>query len=171
MPVLRLRRATEADIRGFRTWRYPAPYDVYDLGDDRLEDSVAYFLQDHVSCHVLVDDADVVVGFCTFGRDGQVPGGDYTQPGLDIGLGIRPDLTGRGRGADWIEAACRFASEQFDPVRLRVTIAAWNGRALSAWRTAGFRAVQQFRRARGSGGEFIVLERGVAPPTVPRSSS
>lgn len=170
MSSVHVRRAIEADIREFRAWRYPAPYDVYDLGDERLEDGVAYFMQDDVACHVLIDDAGGVLGYCTFGTDGQVPGGDYTRQGLDIGLGIRPDLIGRGRGAAWIDAVCHFAMKRFAPDRLRVTIAAWNERARAAWESAGFRSVRRFARSGDSGDhtEFVILERSATPEVLPQ---
>lgn len=169
MSSIHLRPAAETDIREFRAWHYPSPYNVYDLSEGRLRDGIAYFLRTEVACHVLVDDSGAVVGYCTFGPDGRVPGGDYAQAALDIGLGVRPDLIGRGRGSSWVDAVCRFAAAQFEPDRLRVTIAAWNGRALTVWEAAGFRSVQRFARSGESGTneEFIVLERSTSPGEPP----
>jgi hypothetical protein len=36
------------------------------------------------------------IGFCCFGPDAQLRGGDYHEPALDVGLGLRPDLVGKG---------------------------------------------------------------------------
>lgn len=68
--TVRIRHATDADIREFRTRRYDPPYDIYDLGDDRQEHSVGYFLRNDVGCHVIVDEHNTVAGYCTLGTDG-----------------------------------------------------------------------------------------------------
>jgi hypothetical protein len=72
-----LRPATDEDVRGFAAWRYDAPFDVYNIamGPD---EAVAYFLGPDVHCHTLVH-GDDVVGYCTFGHDARVPGGDYDE--------------------------------------------------------------------------------------------
>ncbi len=54
------------------TWRYPAPYDCYDMtGADPA------FLVDTASGFYAVIDETGLLGFRSFGQDGQVPGGDY----------------------------------------------------------------------------------------------
>lgn len=48
---------------------------------------------------------DELVGFFSFGAEAQVPGGDYDNAkALDIGLGMRPDLTGKSLGLGFVEA-------------------------------------------------------------------
>ncbi len=47
-------------------------------------------------------------GFCSFGADGQVAGGDYSGQCLDIGMGIWPDLTGRGNGKRYAQAVVSY---------------------------------------------------------------
>lgn len=72
-------------------------------------------------------------------------GGDYSTPALDICLGVRPDLTGHGHGAEYVNAVIDFAYSTYAPDRLRVTIAAFNRRALRVWENAGFQVIQKFR--------------------------
>jgi [ribosomal protein S18]-alanine N-acetyltransferase len=73
------------------TWRYPAPYDCYDMTDaDPL------FLVSPESGYFALTDGTGLVGFRSFGDDGQVPGGQYDDSALDTGGGLRPDLTGKG---------------------------------------------------------------------------
>jgi RimJ/RimL family protein N-acetyltransferase len=74
-----------------------------------------------------------------------VPGGDYSTPALDIGLGVRPDLTGRGLGFDYVNAVIDFAYRTYTPDRLRVTIAAFNARARRVWERAGFELIGKFQ--------------------------
>ena len=140
--TIRLRPVADADIREFVTWRYDPPYDVYNIAMEPDEAAV-YFLGADIHCHTLVD-GDDVVGYCTFGHDAQVPGGDYNVDALDIGLGVKPSRTGSGAGHRYVAAAIALATEAFEPRQLRVTIAAGNERALRVWSNAGFAEVSRF---------------------------
>ena len=139
MPI-ELRPVVESDVRDFITWRYEPPYDGYSITGNEAE-LVVYFLSDKVRCHALLENSELV-GFCTFGSDAQVPGGDYFQNRLDIGLGIRPALTGQGNGRSYVAAVIEFALQQELP--LRVTIAGINERAIKVWEANGFRQTQNF---------------------------
>ena len=94
--------------------------------------------------------------FCSFGPDGQVSGGDYSTPALDIGMGIRPDLTGQGHGSAYVNAVIQFAASTYKPDRLRVTIAGFNRRALRVWEKAGFRVTKKFQGGWGNM-DFVTL--------------
>ncbi len=77
---------------------------------------------------------------------------------LDIGLGVRPDLTGQGRGATFANEVIEFGKRTYAPARLRVTIAAFNHRAQRVWDKMGFKRVQTFTRP-GAQFDFVILER------------
>lgn len=143
-----------AQVQAFLRWRYEPPYEVYNFDADADDSSPDYFLDPAIACHALLDETGEMVGFCTFGKDGQVPGGDYSADALDIGMGMRPDLTGQGHGAAFRDAVIDFALHTFAPTMLRVTIANFNERAKRVWEGAGFEAVQRFRSG-FSGVEFV----------------
>jgi len=146
----------EANARSITHWRYDSPYDIYNLGD--TDEAIQYAIDPQNAFHSMTDEADDLIGFCSFGSDGQVPGGDYSAEALDIGMGIRPDLTGQGRGSDCVAAVLDFARCEFKATHLRVTIAAFNQRAMRVWEQNGFQRVQTFRKE-GSDREFIILTR------------
>jgi [ribosomal protein S18]-alanine N-acetyltransferase len=154
---IELRPATEAAIRNFATWQYEPPYDVYGIAESP-DEAVTYFLQSEIRCHTLWDGSELV-GYATFGKDAQVPGGDYGVEGIDIGLGIEPDRTGLGNGHRFVAAVVAYASATFEHQELRVTIGAGNARALRVWSDAGFAEKSSFATSRiilGSN-EFVVL--------------
>jgi RimJ/RimL family protein N-acetyltransferase len=157
-PELTIRPVAESDIREFAAWRHEPPYGVYDI-TGLVDRAVEYFLRPSTGCHVLVRDGDLA-GFITFGADAQVPGGDYTSRATDIGLGIKPELTGRGFGRSFVGKVAEFASERFGG-RLRVSIAAGNGRAITVWLDCGFSETQRFESPESVLGShsFVVLER------------
>jgi len=159
-PELLIRPVTEADVRDFATWRHEAPYDVYDITHP-VDEAVEYFLRPTTGSHVIEADGELA-GFITFGADARVPGGDYSDAALDIGLGIKPELTGRGNGAGYVEAVIAFARATFELGPRRVTIAAGNGRALRVWSRRGFNETQRFTSPEPVMGsdEFVVLVDG-----------
>ena len=57
---------------------------------------------------------------------------------LEIGLGLRPDLTGRGLGAAFLAAGLDFARERFAPDRFTLAVATFNERAITVYKRAGF---------------------------------
>ncbi|MBW4688152.1 MAG: GNAT family N-acetyltransferase [Komarekiella atlantica HA4396-MV6] len=152
---LDIQSLNEAHAREMAGWHYDAPYDFYNLNPNEIEQNVHYFLDSQNNFYGIFEKQEFV-GYCSFGKDGQVPGGDYSTPGLDIGMGICPDLTGQGRGSCYVEAVLDFARQTFAPAFVRVTIAVFNQRALRVWYKAGFRAVQTFEH-QTQGVPFVIL--------------
>jgi RimJ/RimL family protein N-acetyltransferase len=138
----------EDQIRQYVSWRYDPPYDIYNEKPAEEQEIVDYYLDPRYRAHAMTDTAGRLVGICSFGADGRVPGGSYSHDALDIGLAIRPDLTGQGQGHTFIQAVLDFAWKQFNPPACRVTIAAFNFRAQRVWQKAGFTMVERFGRQR-----------------------
>ena len=129
---------TAAYARDVVTWRYPAPYNCYDMTGD------PEFLTDpRNGFYALVDDTGLI-GFRSFGADGQVPGGQYNSLALDTGGGLRPELVGQRIGRAAIATGLAFGREQFRPAAFRVTVAGFNQRALRVVTALGFQAVDRF---------------------------
>ena len=126
----------------FVRWRYEPPYDIYNLED--LVESIQYALDPQYNYTAMRDEKGMLVGFCSFGDDGQVPGGDYNKDSLDIGMGIHPDFTGQGQGSSFVREVLDYAQWKFQPATFRVTIAAFNQRARHVWEKNGFQQVQTF---------------------------
>ena len=93
----------------------------------------------------MVDDGGELVGFFNF-----VPEGHEVR----LGLGMRPDLTGRGLAQPFIEAGLEYARREWRPRTFRLWVASWNERALRAYRRAGFHEVR-----RGEESRFVEMER------------
>lgn len=142
--------------REILSWEYDPPYDFYNLanaGEVRVLDS---FLDPVNRCHRIESPELGLIGFCCFGPDARVPGGDYSADRLDVGLGLRPDLTGSGLGSEIIPLVCEFALDRFGAADLRVSIAAFNRRARRAWGKAGFELTGEFERST-DGEPFVQL--------------
>ena len=153
-------RGTTSDFEQIVRWEYPAPYDVYNISPSDWEETIAYFHELQDDFVVIYDDEGTLLGFCSFGTDGQVPGGDYSASPLafplDLGMGIRPDLTGEGQGQKYLTAVLAYARQTFQPTHLRATIAVFNKRAQNMVKRANFVQTDQFT-ATNNGREFCIF--------------
>ena len=142
---------TPGYAREIAGWRYDPPYDCYDVtGADYVADPGNGFF-------ALVNGTGLI-GFRSFGPDGQVPGGSYDGSALDTGGGLRPDLTGRGLGREAIRTGLDFGRRRFAPAAFRVTIATFNIRARRVVEALGFRNVASFKSL-ADGQSFEILIR------------
>jgi len=137
-------------------WRYEPPYDFYNPSGDEA-DFVAAFLNPEYRYYAVLNPDGTLIAYRCFGEDARVPGGDYRADALDMGGGLRPDLTGRGLGPQVMQAAMEFAQEVFAPRAFRVTVAEWNARALKACVKAGYQPTAAFENPVGV--RFVVLMR------------
>ena len=105
-------------------WHYEAPYDFYDPAADPF---------DHPERLLYVCGADARVdAFWEFTVDGDV---------VEIGIGLRPDLVGRGLGEAHLRAQLEYARGRWQPQTFRLYVASWNERAIRLYERLGFREV------------------------------
>jgi len=143
---------TDAYGREVATWHYEAPWDFYDLASDP-EDAAA-----------MVDPARHEHRRAIPGPDGRLEAFwyfDWHGDVVEVGIGLRPDLTGRGRGESFLRAQLAYASEQWQPRTFRLFVASWNERAIRLYRQLGFREVARETRHFELVGdhEFVRMER------------
>lgn len=152
----RLRPTSRADADLFCTWRYGGLYTMY----DQRAELRANYLEPSFRYHSVADGNGALVGFCCFGADARVLGIAYDDEALDIGLGMAPALTGQGRGAVFVAAIVDFAAKHFRPTALRLTVAAFNRRAITVYERNRFVAGQRHQLRRyGVMLDFVVMKR------------
>lgn len=129
------RELTRADAHDIAGWEYDEPYSVYNSDDaERL-------LSSEYEYYAAVADEGELVGYCCFGEDARVAGLEEEPGTLDVGGGLRPDLTDLGLGGPFLREVCRFGGELHHPARFRVTVAAFNRRAQLVASALGFERV------------------------------
>jgi ribosomal-protein-alanine N-acetyltransferase len=151
----------DEEARAVVSWRYEAPYDFYDMANDPegLEELLGP--PERREDYYAVRSDGELVGFFSFGPGGQLPSFDYPDDGyLDIGLGLRPDLTGKGLGLDFLLAGLEFGRRHFAPAGFRLAVATFNERAILVYERAGFRRVTVItHHTNGADYPFVLMMR------------
>lgn len=158
---IQFRPMTITDAAALASWRYPAPYDFYDWVPEYDPEVLTLPI---AQTFAAIDGSGQFVGFVCFGMGARVPGGEaaglYAARLLDIGLGLRPDLTGQGLGAAFVDAILAESRRRFSPRGFRLSVATFNRRAIRVYERAGFRAGPTcVSPVRGQPVEFLIMTR------------
>jgi RimJ/RimL family protein N-acetyltransferase len=153
--------ADEGSAREFLQWHYEPPYDIYNCPPADLEEALQYNIDPKNNVYAAFNQDDELVAYCSYGQDAQVPGGDYSEEALDIGLMVKPELTGQGLGAAFAKEVIQNGISLYGPGKMRVTIAAFNKRAIRTWEKNGFQQTQTFKRKSRDGMEFIIMTKEI----------
>ena len=151
-----LQRMDEQDAGRIATWHYDPPYDLY----NHSPFDVPFLLDADNRYFAVRDDSGRLAGYCCFGAEARVQGGDYdeAEPAvLDIGVGMHPALVGQGFGNEFVRTILQFARDGFTHSKFRVTIAFFNERSQRTFHKLGFTESQRFTRE-GDGMDFVQLE-------------
>jgi ribosomal-protein-alanine N-acetyltransferase len=144
VPDFRIRPMTAADARAVAAWRYPGDYSFY--GADADADDLAELLNPAEWGHRYVAADEVprheLAGFAVVKLAGRV---------AEIGLGMRPGLTGLGLGGPFVGACLRFAAAALGAQSYTLAVAAFNQRAITVYERAGFREVERFEHFTNGG--------------------
>lgn len=81
---------------------------------------------------------------------------EHKQEVVVIGLGLRPDLTGKGWGQTFCAAGLEFAMKKCSPRAFKLTVATFNKRAISVYRKLGFKDNAVFMHET-NGGQYEFL--------------
>jgi ribosomal-protein-alanine N-acetyltransferase len=143
---------TQAEAETIAGWRYDPPYDFYDWAAD--EDDLAELLDHARRGHKYFSAREAdgeLLGFFGITCADRVVG---------IGIGLRPDLTGRGLGLAFVVQGLAFAQGRFQPVRYKLSVAEFNQRAITVYERAGFVVTRRFAHETNGGSfPFVEMER------------
>ena len=145
-------RLSQEEAEAIAGWHYPEPYSFYDwtADPDDLRELLDPALRGEAYWAVM-DDADELVGHFSF---------KPKEGAVEIGLGLRPDLTGRGLGASFLAAGLEFARARFSPQRFTLAVATFNERAITVYERAGFGRDRVYMHSTaGAEWEFLEMSR------------
>jgi ribosomal-protein-alanine N-acetyltransferase len=153
LAALRIGPLRQEDAEAIAEWHYPEPYSFYDwtADPDDLHELLDAALRGDAYWAVR-DEANELVGYFDF-----KPKDEQT---VEIGLGLRPDLTGRGLGGSFLAAGLEFARTRFAPARFVLSVATFNDRAIKVYERAGFTRERIYMHStNGAEWEFLEMSR------------
>lgn len=131
MESLHFQQLSQEEAETISEWRYPEPYSFYNwtADPDDLRELLDPSLRGEAYWAVKNEAGELVGHFSFKPKDEQT---------VEIGLGLRPDLIGRGLGGSFLAAGLEFAQTQFAPARFVLSVATFNERAIKVYERAGF---------------------------------
>jgi ribosomal-protein-alanine N-acetyltransferase len=148
-----LRLLGQADAEEIAAWTYPGEYAFYDSAADA--DDLALLLD----AQRRGDDF-----YAADGEDGRLAGFFQLKPGaghVELGLGLRPDLCGRGLGRAFTQAGIDQIRRLHGDVQITLAVAAFNARAITVYERCGFAVTSRHtRRTAGQDWAFVDMELG-----------
>lgn len=110
-------------------WTYENEYSIYNFHQN--DDTVRELMNGEY--YVCLDQYNDLSGYFCFGKSAQIPAIEkevYNPRILDIGLGMKPILCGKGYGYSFVKSGLNFAQENFNSKQIRLTVAEFNTRAI-----------------------------------------
>jgi RimJ/RimL family protein N-acetyltransferase len=149
---VRIEEWNEAHADDVATWHYEPPYDFYDIVSDPADAAEMRDPAKRGHFRAVLGEDGALEAFWYF---------DWHEDVVEVGLGLRPDLTGRGLGKRIVEAELGYAHEHWSAQTFRLFVAAFNERATSLYGRLGFREVGREMRSFPLHGEheFLRMER------------
>lgn len=133
-------------------WKYEGIYSFYDMTAD-VEDYEEFVDEErrNQNDHYEVLESHEVIGFfCVF----------QENTSIEIGLGMRPDVCGKGKGKRFVEQILEFIGRAYSFDQLVVNVASFNQRAIKVYRACGFEDSEITQRHTNGGVyEFLTMVR------------
>ncbi|WP_102275364.1 GNAT family N-acetyltransferase [Cytobacillus massiliigabonensis] len=139
-----IRKMTEHFAIEILSWKYEAPYDFYN--NDLCSENIRELLDDKY--YAVINEKDQLFGFFCIGSSAQVPIGSeygaYTEDHIDIGLGMKPEFTGKGYGDSFFTYILEYIKKTYNDKNIRLTVAKFNHRAIHLYEKLGFKRRAEF---------------------------
>ncbi|WP_257391843.1 GNAT family N-acetyltransferase [Mesobacillus jeotgali] len=136
-------------------WKYESPFELYN--NDVSEESIKELIDQGYFAVEDQNDGSLIGFYCT-GSSAQVPAGKkfgaYSEPAIDIGIGMEPNLTGKGHGFNFFSFVIKELNGDKPPKSLRLTVAKFNKRAIRLYEKSGFKYKSEFKTETN---EFITM--------------
>ncbi|CDQ19395.1 GNAT family N-acetyltransferase [Halobacillus karajensis] len=118
-------------------WKYEPPYDFYNVNGDGA--SLAERLD---GTYKALFEGKTFIGFFCIGEGAKVPAGRsrgvYQDEAVDMGLGMDPALTGKGKGTPFCSAVLSYIKKEYPGKPIRLSVATFNRRAIQLYKNMGF---------------------------------
>lgn len=152
MEDLRIEKMDQQSAREIADrWKYGGEYAFYDMTADPEDYAEITSPEQRGERYFSVFSGSALAGFFCVEREGTA---------VELGLGLRPDLTGQGLGQAFLRTVLWYVEERFAPEAIRLRVASFNRRAVKVYERAGFERTGTARVSINGGiYEFVMMER------------
>lgn len=127
-------------------WKYSGSYSFYDITAD--EDDLEEFLDpdEWDNSFVVLNEFEQLIGFYSY---------YFKEDIMWIGFGLKPELTGKGYGAEFVRVGIDFGLKKYDYEKdyLMLAVAKFNQRAVKVYQKLGFEISEEYLQ-KTNGGEY-----------------
>ena len=126
---------TEEYAAEYLGWNYSAPYDFYNIPEENRQENMEEIKGAIDNWFAVADDSGMLKGFYEFSFHEE-----QGEKVMEIGLGMRPEETGKGMGLEFVNAGISHARSFYHYERGTVVLLAadFNQRAIKTYERAGF---------------------------------
>ena len=126
---------TEEYAAEYLGWNYSAPYDFYNIPEKNRQECMEEIKGAIDNWFAVADDSGMLKGFYEFSFHEE-----QGEKVMEIGLGMRPEETGKGMGLKFVNAGISYARSFYHYERGTVVMLAadFNRRAIKTYERAGF---------------------------------
>ncbi|MBD8047817.1 GNAT family N-acetyltransferase [Clostridium faecium] len=135
-------------------WKYDGIFSFYDMTADE-EDLEEFLTEDKWGKNqfAVLNEKNQLVGFYSY----------YFQHDIIwVGFGLKPELTSKGLGADFVNSGINFVVEKSDYKKdyVMLAVASFNDRAIKLYEKIGFKYVEKYiQYTNGGNFEFIRMKK------------
>lgn len=122
---------TEPEKELIASWNYTGDYEIYNMPSYQEQKAQGVGLGDPLCAtnYYSYYDGDTLIGFTNI----------LEEPSeVFIGIGVTPDLCGRGYGQNILRIAYEISKTHYPDKPLYLEVRAWNQRAIECYKKAGF---------------------------------
>lgn len=146
---LEFRAPIKSDIEDILTWKYDGIYSFYDnsIQKEKIEWIESFIDSD--DNFSIYNEQNELVGNCSF---------YYIEEFFCLGVQMRPELTGKGFGTEFVKAIINFGEKKYNLSYIDLTVAKFNKRAIKIYEKLGFKIVEEIvNTIRGNDYDFLIM--------------
>lgn len=148
----KFRRVSENDVEDMLTWKYEGIYSFFDndFSEGKINYVKSFPMDDNV--YVIYNNKNQLVGNCAL----------YFNDKVSFSIQMRPNLTSKGMGKEFLEAFLEFAKEKYNLKNIELSVLKFNERAIRLYKSLDFKVTDEFMGKTVKGEmEFIKMEKAL----------
>lgn len=146
---LEFRVPVKSDIEDILTWKYDGIYSFYDndIQKEKIEWIESFIDSD--DNFSIYNEHNELVGNCSF---------YYIEEFFCLGVQMRPELTGKGFGTEFVRAIINFGKKKYNLSYIDLTVAKFNKRSIKVYEKVGFKFIEEIvNTIRGNDYDFLIM--------------